>query len=108
MVEGSQLHSADSADIKRVITTSLDDALERVRTGRLASASLFAYVREPTTFVNGHLFQRVEEVHRFNPAGELLVRFCTGVMVTIQDGEIGNSQPVGVGHRIYPWLPPPR
>lgn len=108
MVEGSQLTAQDRADIRRFITTTLQEALDLMRSRRFVWTSLFAYVREPTAFLNGHLFQRVEEVHRFDPAGELLVCFSTGVMVSIQDGEMANTKPVGVGHRIYPWLPPPR
>ena len=107
MVEGNQLTSFDRADIKRFITTSLQEALDRMRGQRFLSASLFAYVREPTSFVSGHFFQRVKEVHRFDQSGELLLYFSKGVMVTIKDAEMSNTRPLGVGQRIYPWLPPP-
>lgn len=105
MVEGNQLISRDCADIKRFITTTLQEALDLVRGRRFVSASLYAYVREPTTFASGHLFQQVKEVHRFDPSGALLLCFSQGVMVTIQGGEVSNTSPVGVGKQVFPWVP---
>lgn len=107
MVEGAALTTHHHADVRRFIATNLWDALELMREWRFTWTQLSAYVREPSTFANGWLFQRVDEVHRFDPAPDLLVRFSSGVMVAIRNGQMVNERPVGVGQRVYPWQPAP-
>jgi hypothetical protein len=107
MVEGGTMTSRDHVDVRRFITTNLWDALSLMREWPFTWKHLCAYVREPSTFSIGWLFQRVDEVHRFDHASDLLVRFSSGIMVTIREGQMVNERPVGVGQCVYPWQPAP-
>lgn len=104
MVEAAASDGADRSSVRRFVTTDVSEALELLRTHHVDWSHLHAYVRIPTVYT-GSLFQRVQEVHRVEGPNETLVlRFLSGVMVTVRCGVVTQEQPVGLCHRIYPML----
>ena len=108
MVERSEYVTADKLEVRRHIATDIYDALELVHEGRSARAKLLAYLRAPATFAAGYHLQVVSEVHRVDAQeSTFLLRFESGLLVAMRDGQIDARAPIGICHRIYPWEPPP-
>lgn len=106
MVEAAGFDGADRPSVRRFVTTDIVEALELLRKHQVEWAHLHAYVRIPSVY-SGSLFLRLQEVHRVEGADDALVlRFQSGVMVTVRCGRVTQEQPVGLCHRIYPLLAP--
>lgn len=102
MVEAAASDGSDRASVKRFVTTDIAEALQLLHAHHVEWSHLHAYVRIPAVYT-GSLFQRVQEVHRVDGSDETLVlRFLSGVMVTVRCGLVTQEQPVGLCHRIYP------
>lgn len=79
------VQSPEGLDIRRWISTSIEDCRRLLHAENCQWSRLLAYVRVPRSAGPGYVFGEVVEVHEVGSSGGRLLRFSNG-MTILQDG----------------------
>lgn len=88
--------------IRRYIATDFWEIRELYKRTVFEWFSLHAFVRSPTDFPTGHLFQTVAEVTRIDAGDKLLLRMSSGLMLMASGGKVLKEQAIEIGRRVFP------
>lgn len=89
-------------NVRRYIATDFWEVRELYKKTTFDWASLHVFVRSPTDFPSGHLFQAVAEVTRIDQDDKLLLRTTSGLMLMASGGKVVKAPAVALGRRVFP------
>jgi hypothetical protein len=97
VVEGCVGHPDGSRSVSRHMTADFFEALQICREATFEWVRLLAYIRAPTLFQTGHIFEVVSEAICLDLDDSLLLRFGSGLNVVLGPASSKSS----LGRRLY-------